>query len=37
MDRINLPSKTVKEELLHGRDQKNITEMMSELLRQLAA
>ena len=34
MDRVNLPSKTAKEELVHERDQKNITEMMSELLRQ---
>ena len=37
MDRVNLPNKTVKEELVHGRDQKNITEMMCELLRQQAA
>ena len=34
MDRVNLPNKTAKEELVHERDQKNITEMMSELLRQ---
>ena len=37
MDRVNLLHKTAKEELEHGRDQKNITEMMCELLRQKAA
>ena len=37
MDRVNLPNKAVEEELVHGRDQKNITEMMCKLLRQQAA
>ena len=37
MGRVNLPNKTVKEELVHGRDQKNIKEMMCELLRQQTA
>ena len=37
MDRVNLPNKTAKEELVHERDQKNITEMTCELLRQQAA
>ena len=37
MDRVNLPNKTTKEELEHGRDQKDMTEMMCELLRQQAA
>ena len=36
MDTVNLHNKTAKEELEHGRDQKNITEMC-ELLRQQAA
>ena len=33
MDGENLPHKTAKEELEHGRDQKNITEMMCEIIR----
>ena len=37
MDIVNLPNKTAKEELEYGRDQKNITETMCELLRQQAA
>ena len=37
MDRVNLSNKTAKEELVHGRNQNNITEMMCELLRQQAA
>ena len=37
MDKVNLPNKTAKEELENGRDQKNITVMMCELLRQQAA
>ena len=37
MDRVNLPNKTAKDELVYGRDQKNITGMMCELLRQQAA
>ena len=37
MDRVNLPNKIAKEELVHERDRKNITEMMCELLRQQAA
>ena len=36
MDTVNLHNKTAKEELEHGKDQKNITEMC-ELLRQQAA
>lgn len=36
MDRVNLPQKTAKEELGHGKDQKNITEVMFDLLRQQA-
>ena len=34
MDRVNLPKKTSKEQFKHGRDQRNITEMMCELVRQ---
>ena len=37
MDIVNLPNKTAKDEFVHKRDQKNITEMMCELLRQQAA
>ena len=36
MDGVNLPHKTAKEELEHERDQKNIKEIMCELLRQQA-
>ena len=36
-DREKLADETTKEELEYGRDQKNITEMMCELLRQQAA
>lgn len=36
MDRVNLPQKTAKEELGHGKDQKNITEVIIDLLRQEA-
>ena len=37
MDRVNLPNKTTKEDLVHGKNQNNITEMICELLRQQAA
>ena len=37
VDRVRLLRETVKEDLEHRRDQKNITEIMSELLRQKAA
>ena len=37
MGRVNLPNKIAKEELVYGRDQKNIKGMMCELLRQQAA
>ena len=37
VDRVRLPRETVKEDLEHRRDQKNITEIMSEVLRQKAA
>ena len=37
MDWVNLPNWTTNEELEHGRDQKNITEMMCGLLRKQAA
>ena len=36
-DRENLPDKVIKEELEYGSDQKNVTEMMCELLQQQAA
>ena len=36
-NRENLPDKTTKEELEYEKDQKNVTEMMCELLRQQAA
>ena len=37
VNRENLPDKTTKEELEYEKDQKNVTEMMCELLRQQAA
>ena len=37
MDWVNMPNWTTNEELEHGRDQKNITEMMCGLLRKQAA
>ena len=37
VNRENLPDKTTKEKLEYEKDQKNVTEMMCELLRQQAA